>query len=167
MKIAIILFTLCYSVVSSTSGAVQFEKTLWSKKVLLLQSTRADVEKLFGKPIGQHYDVTYDLVDGTLYIEYYGNDHCTPRYGLAADWDIPEWTVTEITYRPHRPPKFDASKLNLKAFQKARLNPEVPDLVSYVNDQQGVEYTVELNGTLNNVRYFPGSSYDRLRCPKK
>ena len=46
------------------------------------------------------------------------------------------------------------------------MNPGVPDLVSYFDDEKGAEYTVDSKGRLNNVRYFPGSRYDNLRCSK-
>ena len=166
MKIAMLLIAVCSIVANVTSEGVQFENALWRQKVVLFQSTRADVEKLFGKPIGENGS-PYRLEDGTLYLEYYDYDHCKPWHGRAADWNIPEWTVTEITFSPSQPLQFKAFKLDLKGFRTAHLSPEVPDLLSYISDQQGVEYTLEPDGTLNEVRYCPGTSYDRFRCPKK
>jgi hypothetical protein len=166
MKTTIILFAVCSIVAGSTSPTVQFEKT-WRQKLLLLQSTRADVEKVFGKPIGKHNDVTYNLEDGTLYISYYGYDHCKPRYGLTADWNIPEWTVTEITYLPDNPTQFASLSLDLRKFRMARLSPNVPSMISYVSEEQGIEYTLEGDGlTLHSIRYFPGKQYTNLRCSK-
>lgn len=111
--------------------------------------------------------MTYNLEDGTLYISYYGDDHCKPRYGLAADWNIPEWTVTEITYIPNNPPQFASLRLDLKKFRMARLSPNVPDMISYVSEEQGVEYTLEGDGlTLHSISYFPGKQNANLRCSK-
>jgi hypothetical protein len=111
----------------------------WKHGVSLLQSTKADVEKLLGKPIGENYGVTYRLKDGTLYLDYYGFDHCKSRYGFDADWNLPEWTVTEIAFRPDYELTFASLRLDLSRFRKARLNPGVPSLLSYVDDLDGVD----------------------------
>ena len=167
MKSAILLFAICFIVLSPPLGIPQFEKTLWRQKVLLLQSTRADVQKVFGEPSsGQGYFVSYKVNDGMLDLEYYPFDHCKPSDGVSADLNLPEWTVTEIGFRPDRQPTLTSLSLNLKRFREAHMNPDVPDLVSYFDDEKGVEYTVDSKGRLNNVRYFPGSRYDNLRCSK-
>lgn len=169
MKSAVLLFVFCLIVVSSTSGTTQYDKTLWKQKVLLLQSTRADVEKRFGQPSsGQGYLAGYKLKDGTLDIEYYPFDHCTPWHNVPADLNIPEWTVTKIDFRPDDQPKVTSLHLNLSDLRKAHMNPDLPDFVSYFEDQEGIEYTIdEHTHRLNSVRYFPGSRYDGSRCTKK
>lgn len=152
---------------NSTPGTVERQDASWRQKVVLFQSTRADMEKTFGKPFGRYYYVRYDLTDGALDVEYYGFDRCNAQNGLEAVWNLPEWTVTELIFRPNNPPDFDSFHLDLKKFRKVHESPHVPDLISYVNDEEGVDYTFEPDGKLNEVRYFPGSRYDRFRCPKK
>ena len=50
---------------NSTLGTAQFEKKLWRQRIVLLQSTRADVEKLFGKPsLGHDYLISYKFNEG-------------------------------------------------------------------------------------------------------
>ena len=39
------------------------------------------------------------------------------------------------------PPRFADLKLDLKKFRKARESPDVPDMISYENDEDGVDYT--------------------------
>jgi len=167
VKSAVLLLVMYLIIPSSTLETPQYEKTLWRQKVLLLHSTRADVEKLFGKPSsGQGYLVGYKLNNGMLDLGYYPFDHCTPSHSVPADLNIPEWTVTEIDFRPDAQPKVASLHLNLSRFRKAHMDPDLPDFMSYFDDQEGIEYTVdESNHTLNNVRYFPGSRYDALRCP--
>ena len=62
--------------------------------------------------------------------------------------------------------KLSDLNLDLKKFRKKRESPDVPDLISYINDEQGVDYTFEPDDTLNEVRYFPARRYDALRCKK-
>jgi len=167
VKSAILLIAISLIIVSTSLGTPQFEKTLWRQKVLVLQSTRADVEKVFGNPSsGQGYFVSYKVNDGILDLEYYPFDHCKPSDGVPADLNLPKWTVTEIEFRPDAQPTIVSLGLNLKHSRKARMNPDVPQLMSYFDDREGVEYTVDSKGRLNSVRYFPGSRYDNLRCPK-
>ena len=117
---------------------------------------------------GRDYAVTYNLNQGTLYLEYYLFDHCkvserTKKY--RGDWNIPEWSVIEIVYDPDNPPEFSTLKLDLRKFKKIHKSPHVPEMVSYVNDQEGVEYTLGVDGkTLQSIRYFPGKEFDGRRC---
>jgi hypothetical protein len=166
MPVTLLLFATCFILASSALGLPQFEKAVWKQRVLLLQSTRADVEKAFGKPIGENYGVTYKLKDGILYLDYYDFDHCKSQDGFQADWNVPEWTVTEIEFMPKRKTTVASLDLNLKHLRMAHLNPETPQLLSYIDDKEGIEYTVnESSHTLNSVRYFPGSLHSALRCP--
>src|SRR5258708_1076907 len=135
MKATIILLLLG-SIIFGSMSASQYPDADWQHEIILFQSTRADVEKLLGNPIGQNYGVTYNLKEGTLYLDYYGFDHCKARYGLDADWNLPEWTVTEIEYLPRHLPKLSELRLDLRKFRKAHLNPETPAVLSYVNDHE-------------------------------
>ena len=167
MKSAILLFAISLIVGGAPLGTPQFEKTLWRQKVLVIQSTRADVEKVFGNPSsGQGYFVSYKVDDGMLDLEYYPFDHCKPSDGVPADLNLPKWTVTEIEFRPDAQPTIVSLGLNLKHLREARMNPHVPQLMSYFDDKEGVEYTVDAQARLNSVRYFPGSRYNSLRCRK-
>ena len=167
MKSAILPLAICFIVVSSTLGIAQFEKTVWRKNVLLLQSNRADVEKLFGKPSsGQGYVVSYKLNDGMLDLEYYPFDHCKSSDGTSTYLNVPEWTVAEMDFRPDHQPTISSLGLRLGQLRQVRLNPDLPQLTSYLDDKEGIEYTVASDRTLNNVRYFPGSRYASFRCPK-
>ncbi len=113
MRVITIVFIIGFAVYGSTSSSVpQYPNAEWRNKIVLFQSTKGDVERLLGKPIGQNYGVTYKLKDGILYLDYYDFDHCKSQGGFAADWDVPEWTVTEIEYRPNRLPKLSALHLN-------------------------------------------------------
>lgn len=163
---AMMILLLMGSMFFGSVSSLQHPDADWRNKIILFQSTRADVEKLLGKPVGQYYGVTYKLKDGILYLTYYDFDHCQARYGYDAEWNLPEWTVIEIEYMPDHPPKLASLHLDLKKFRTEHDSPDVPELVSYINDEEGVDYTFEGNGELNSVRYFPGSRYDKFRCPK-
>lgn len=146
------------------SGRAQGEQEKW-KQIAVLRSERSDVERLLGKSKYQGYMVSYDLEEGHLNIEYALYNFCEKRnkYG----WNVSEWTVTGITYSPYSAPKFSSLKLNLKGFRKIRENLCCPEMLTYVSDEQGVAYTLNPEGTLNNTRYFPSSSYDYLLCSKQ
>ena len=172
VKSSVLLFAISFIGASSTLGTLQFETSLWRRKILLLHSTRADVEKLFGKPSsGQGYLVGYKLNNGMLDLEYYPFDHCTPSHSIRADLNVPEWTLIGIDFRPDAQPKVASMHLNLSRFRKAHMDPDLPDFMSYFDDQEGIEFMIdEHTHRLNSVRYFPGLRYDALRCsstPKK
>jgi hypothetical protein len=132
------------------------------RQIVLMRSMREDVEKLLGPSKNRGFLARYRVEDGTLDVEYYPFDFCTPA--PDADFRVRRWTVVEITYEPDNPPTLAVLKLDLKKFRKVRESVHVPELVSYVNDEEGVDYTVQGDGTLYNIRYFPGRHLDALRC---
>ena len=134
------------------------------KQIRVMHSTRTDVEKLMGPAKYRGFSTWYKLDDGVLHLEYYPYTSCTQT---GADLKVRQWTVVEITFEPDNPVKLAELNLDLKKFRTLKESPHVPDLISYLNEEEGVDYTIDSNDdTLNNVRYFPGKKYDRLRCKK-
>lgn len=134
------------------------------KQIRLMHSTRTDVEKLMGPAKYRGYSTWYKVDDGVLHIEYNPYTSCTQT---GADLRVRQWTVVEITFEPDNPVKLADLNLDLKKFRQVKESPDVPDLLSYLNEEEGVDYTFDTNDDrLNNVRYFPGKRYDRLRCKK-
>jgi hypothetical protein len=146
------------------SVRAQGEQEKW-KQIVVLRSSRSDVERLLGESKYKGYDVAYDLEDGHLDIAYAIFNFCEKRNKFG--WKVPEWTVTEVNYSPYRAPQFSSLKLNLKGFRKIRENPCCPEMITYVSQEQGIGYTLNPEGTLNNIRYFPSSRYDYLLCSKQ
>jgi len=131
-----------------------------------MRSTREDVEKLVGQSKYRGDSAMYSLEDGSLDVEYYAFNFCEP--GRDADWNLPQWTVIEMTYAPDNPPQFVALKLDLGKFRKVHESPHVPDMISYVNDEEGIDYTFEGDGTtLHSIRYSPGKRFKDLRCTER
>lgn len=163
MKTLLILITIAVALgFLPQSLANSKEDAAW-KKIVLLQSTRSDVERLLGKSKSQGYVAAYDLEDGHLFIQYSPWNYCDHEKDF--DWNVPKWTVLEIAYSPYKLPRFSSLKIDLKRFQKVRENPCCPDLITYRNAEEGVAYTVlEPDGKLNRIDYFPSSRYDYLRC---
>lgn len=139
------------------------------KQIVVLQSTREDVERLFGKSRNTGYGVVYDLEGSRLEIDYnvFNNcergDFCKP--GIDCGWFVPEWTVLEVNYSPDPAPKFSSLNLDLTGFKK---DFDTHSHVIYTSNEEGVSYTVYIpRGTLSSIRYFPSSRFDHLLCPEK
>jgi hypothetical protein len=132
------------------------------KQIVVLQSTRSDVERLLGKSKDEGYYVSYDLEEGHLSIDYAGFNFCRDAEGVG--WNVSEWTAVEVTYHLDNPLRFSSLKIDLKRFRKVRESPHSPDMISYINDAKGIAYVVNYEGRLIKIRYFPSSQYDSLRC---
>jgi len=133
------------------------------RKIVLMHSTREDVEKLLGQSQYRGFNASYTVEDGTLRVVYYPFNQCTEP---DADLRVPQWTVVELTYEPDNPTRLADLHLDLKKFRKKRESFDVPDLISYVNNKEGVDYTFQADNTLSSIRYFAGKPYDYLRCQK-
>lgn len=167
----VISFALSFALLMSSNllpvqktGNAQARGARW-KQIVVLRSNRLDVERLLGKADSDGYTVAYDLEEGHLFVDYAVFNFCEERnkYG----WNVSEWTVTELTYSPYRAPKFSSLKLNLKGFRKIRENPCCPQMITYISDEEGVAYTLNPEGTLNSIRYFPSSRYNYLLCKQE
>lgn len=134
------------------------------RKIVLMRSTREDVEKLLGQSEYRGFDASYTVEDGMLSVTYYPFSHCAEP---GADLNVPQWTVVELTYEPDNPQRLADLHLDLKRFRKKHESFDVPDLISYVNNKEGVDYTFQADNTLSSVRYFPGRRYDSFRCQKE
>jgi hypothetical protein len=132
------------------------------RQIILLRSTRQDVERLLGRSKNRGFLASYKVEDGTLDVEYYSFNFCTPA--PVADLRVRRWTVVEITYVPDNPPTLADLKLDLKKFRMVKESIHVPEAVSYLNDEEGVDYTSQGDETLDSIRYFPARRFDTLRC---
>lgn len=133
------------------------------RKIVVMRSTREDVERLLGKSQYRGFNATYTVEDGTLDVVYYPFNHCSEP---GADLRVPQWTVVELTYEPDNPPRLVDLHLDLRKFRKQRESRDVPELLSYINNEEGVDYTFQADNTLSDIRYFPAKRYDYLRCQK-
>ena len=131
------------------------------RKIVLMRSTREDVERLLGKSQYRGFNASYTVEDGTLDVVYYPFNHCSEP---GADLRVPQWTVVELTYEPSNPQKLANLDLDLKKFRKQKESVDAPDLISYINNEKGVDYTFQADNTLSDIRYFPAKRYDYLRC---
>jgi hypothetical protein len=157
-----IVIALILILISFSALVAEFQKSAQWKRIVLMHSTRKDVESLLGPSKNSGYIASYPVEDGTLNVEYYPYRYCEPRGD--ADWNLPQWAVLELTYRPDHPSKLQSLKLDLSKFRKTSESFDAPDLVSYVNNEEGVDYTFQEDGTLNDIRYFPGNRYKEFRC---
>ena len=170
MKTAVIVIVFALVGVSAVSQSglfIQRQDEAW-RNIKLLQSKPADVERLLKQPSqSSGYVRQYSLQDYELWIDYYPFDHCRPRYGKVGEWNIPEWTVTEILYVPGEAVDFSSLKLDLRDFSRVHESPHVPNMISYVDNQEGVDYTLNSDATtLYSIRYFPSLRLKHLRCAK-
>lgn len=132
------------------------------KDITILRTTRAEVEKMMGKGEEHAFIIFYPLKEGSLHIKY-ADGRCRP--GQYRGWKVPEGTVIELVYTPfNSPPEFSSLHLDLAKFRTIRESPDVPDLLTYIKDDEGIAYTVQLDGTVSEIRRFPSSQYDKLRC---
>lgn len=132
--------------------------------VIPLKSTRADVEKIFGKPntdsVGT-FAATYQTASGRIFV-LYSTGPCSlkPSHG----WNVPALVVISMSVYPTPEPDFEESKIDNTKFVK-RPDPEILSEVAYTNEKDGVSVTVNSwDQVITSYRYFPASKYNKLKC---
>src|SRR2546429_3194171 len=106
--------------------------------IVPLHSTRADVERLLGKPNGKYgrYELEKEWVE-----IFYSTGRC------VNGWNVPEGTVIDISVSPTRTLRISDLKIDLSKFDRVR-DPEVTSHVYYTNRDEGVRYVAsEVEGT--------------------
>lgn len=106
------------------------------KKLVPLQTTRAEVEATLG-PAGEGFEVTYQLRDGNLSIEY-SSGPCTS--GQKGGWDVPKDVVISFLFSPRYPKKRSELRLDSRKFRKV-INEHLPSITYYINDEDGITYS--------------------------
>jgi hypothetical protein len=121
-----------------------------------LHSTRADVERMLGKPSGDckcHYEADTEFVRVD-----YAKGPCDGRPG---GWNVRPDTVLALTVRSNNDHKFSQLRVNTTNFSKAY---DDALYTYYANRTEGVQYTVSSEGLLSSTTYFPATEDSRLRC---
>lgn len=151
LSACVLLFTPTQTPVSGWRGIVP------------LHSTRADVERLIGKPNFKYdlYDIGNERVDIM-----YSSDPCTQ--GLQGSYTVPRDTVIRISVVPQNQLRFSDLRLDLGKYKKTEDAPEQHHAV-YKNEEQGITYVVyEGNGggsgVVQRILYGATAKDCHLRC---
>lgn len=132
--------------------------------IVPLKSTRADVEKILGKPtpdsIARHAAAYKTKNERVSVLFSTGPCNVKPSNG----WNIPELTVISIMVEPDTKPKFTDFKFDEHRFEK-RPDPKILDATHYTNENDGISIEVdETDGSIAYFRYFPASKNYDLKC---
>lgn len=151
------LCLLCVSVMPLVAG--QSRAKGW-RGIVPLHSTRADVERLIGKP--NFEDDLYDFEKERAFIIYSG-DPCTES------WNVPRDTVLQISVAPKGKLRLSDLHIDLSKYERVR-DPSVQVHTHYVNKEEGIRYEVfegggEYAGTVLSTYYGPAATDANLRCP--
>jgi hypothetical protein len=142
------------------------QNNIWNG-IVPLKSTRADVEKILGKPITDIKDKSadeYKTKNERVFVQYsMGTCDTQPNNG----WNIPKGKVLLISIYPNLKPKFAEFKFDKTKFEVLP-DYDMKNIIYYSNDKDGVNIEVDtVEGVINAFRYGVESKDDYLRCKKK
>lgn len=125
--------------------------------IVPLHSTRADVERLIGKPNFNHdlYDFENERVDIT-----YSNDTCTQ--GSRGMWNVQPDTVISIRVAPKTQLRLSDLQIDESKYKKTD-GGHLAYVFYYTNEEEGVQIE-EIKGEVANITYFPSAKDNHLRC---
>jgi hypothetical protein len=130
-------------------GAIKVQAEGW-RGIVPLRSTRADVERLLGRP-GDHGRYQFDKE--RAYIHYAGAGPCHSVNGCLCV--VSEDTVISIYVELEVEMSFSALNLDRKKYKKL-ISPQDPTVATYSNDSDGIIYTVdEKNDDVTAIEYLP------------
>lgn len=125
-----LMFFFTISIFPQKSG--NLEKWL---KIKIFQSTREDVEKIYGKIDGKNHFVRYENSDGSVYVDY-SKGEC--KSVISPMWNVREWTVIGVTYTPWKnPPRLKDLIPNRNKY-KSRQAGDVANQIEYYDEKEEV-----------------------------
>jgi len=142
-----------------TISAIQVQAEAW-RGIVPLKSTRADVERLLGKP-GEHG--RYQFTNERAYIAYAGTGQCAKVNGCLCK--VSEDTVISIYVELEAEMSFSGLKLDKKRYTRV-ISRQDPTTATYSNEAIGIIYTVdEKDDDVTAIEYLPTASdcQDMLR----
>lgn len=151
-----VLTTLMFSSVMFLN--LSFRKDPDWRKLVPLQSTRADVERLLG-PNDKSYGVDYELTDGVPSIEYSSGPCRKERPG---GWNVGEGVVISFSFSAKAKQRETDLKLNRKKFRRV-IDTHTGGITYYINAVDGIMYEIQ-QGKVDSVEYYPPKRYKHLYC---
>lgn len=125
--------------------------------IVPLRSTRADVEKILGKPAGS--DHVYKVGAGTVDVTY-SQERCehnvSPGWG---NWNVSRDTVLTMSFDADFPIK----NLKIRNLEKYKLHSDDPLTTFYRLPEEGIQYSVR-NAKVVRITYGPTEKDKSLRC---
>lgn len=156
MRVQRLLLCVCLILVVTASSQAQG----W-RSIVPLHSTRADVERLIGKP-NFKYDL-YDFENERVDI-LYSQDPCSE--GLQGMWNVPRDTVISITVAPKIKLLLSELQINLQRFKKTEESP-LPGYLLYTNEEEGITYVVlKEDSQIMKIHYGATTNDKPQLCPK-
>lgn len=162
------------------------QESLW-KKIVPVESTITDVERMFGRPIDRDHSLRYETNDGIYYFSF-SDGVCKTKWKEEwnskipelpplregeplTDWNLPEWTIERVLYSPNEWISVRSLGIDLSRLEKIKESPDTPDIFSYRDGKNGISYTVQYEFDQNHkvayvtsITLFPKARYKNLLC---
>jgi hypothetical protein len=146
-----IVIVICFTIVSVLSGVARGRG--W-RGIVPLRSTRADVERILGRPERSGPTSVYRTKEGIIEVRYAES----PCKGRVLGWNVPSETVLEFHIAPS---KTESITVDLSSYVMAVGHVARP---RYVNLQDGIAYDLLPGREVYSISYFPAKSQNRFRC---
>ena len=169
LKIFILVFMILsilprYVSAQRTEWLVKLKQMEWMSKVSkiqLLKTTRAEVEKILGKPDIRGYEKanflkTYITENGEIDVKYTIGE-CNSTSGK-----IIKDTVEKISFYPKQDILFSTLKLPIKEFTKSRFSDTFG--YNYENKMNGVSIAVHEDKSIDSIVFTP-PDWEKINCP--
>lgn len=139
-----------------------FELTASAKSwrgIVPLRSTRADVEKILGKPTASNH--VYKIGAGTVDITY-AQQQCEQNAPSGwGSWNVPAGTVISLSFDAD----FLVSDLKIRNLEKYKLRTDNSLSTEYRLLAEGIQYSVKGDRVVR-ITYGPTDKDKNLRCAK-
>lgn len=149
-------FITCSLLVLSLEGFA-FAKS-W-RGIVPLRSTRADVEKILGKPTASNH--VYKIGAGTVDVTY-SQKRCEQHDPSGwGSWNVPSDTVINLSFDAD----FLVSDLKIRNLEKYKLRTDSSLNAEYRLPVEGIQYSVKGDRVVR-ITYGPTDKDKNLRCAK-
>jgi hypothetical protein len=129
-----------------------------------LKSTRADVERVMGKPNINHENklLTYYLPDVVVSFGFAGNPQCAQKLPYES-WDVSAETLTAITVSLKQQVLISDAGIDFTGYAKKKGNSDLIGHYYYSNEEDGFSIEIGPHYIMGYI-YEPGAKSNRLRC---
>jgi hypothetical protein len=127
--------------------------------IVPLRSTRADVEKILGKPSTSNH--VYKIGAGTVDVTY-SQQRCEQSAPSGwGSWNVPSDTVINLSFDAD----FLVSDLKIRNLEKYKLGTDSSLIAEYRLPVEGIQYSVKGDRVVR-ITYGPTDKDKNLRCAK-
>lgn len=166
-RLAIVIVV--FMIANSTAFSQNSDWLVKMNKIHLLTDKYDEVIKVLGDPVGgskeKKLSAYFNLPEGRIFVGFASGLCVVTPYsdGKPIGWNVPEWTVIEMSFTPNKPLSRKMIPFDLTTFRKSPFR-DSPGAYMLANRELGIDLSMNSKGKITLVGFSPTQKLESMHC---